>query len=96
MTQDIVFDDLETPCWRQRDTEMDTDILEKRAKHPMVIGQSPSSPPADSALRHIKETNGEATANPRSSFEFGTGLAILGEKPVSQVLNEHQNANMQK
>ena len=51
MTQDIVFDDLETPCWRQRDTEMDTDILEKRAAHGMVI-LSPTSLPNDSQLKN--------------------------------------------
>ena len=96
MTQDIVFDDLETPCWRQRDTEMDTDILEKRAKHPMVIGQSPTSPPGHARLGHIRETDSARAGDPRTSFEFGAGLAIFGEKPVSQLLDEHQNAGAQR
>ena len=84
MTQDIVFDDLETPCWRPRGTEMELDILEKRAKQPW-LGQSPTSLPGDSARR--KSPGGDST----SKYSFGTALGILGEKPVSQILDEHQN-----
>ena len=76
MTQDIVFDDLETPCWRQRDTEMDTDILEKRAAQPMMV-LSPTSLPNDSKL---KTKGNENETSPTRAF--------LGDKPISAILDQ--------
>ena len=84
MTQDIVFDDLETPCWRQRDTEMDTDILEKRAAQPMMI-LSPTSLPNDSTL---KNKGNEGETSPDHQFGFGARLGTLGDKPIREILDE--------
>ena len=82
MKMDIVFDDLQTPCWRHRDEEFDTEILEKRAEEPDVWSPEPvpkESPEKESSI---------PTESENQKFEFG--LSIFGadpDKPISLILS---------
>ena len=84
MKMDIVFDDLQTPCWRHRDEEFDTEILEQRAAEPDM--QSPEPAPKESPEKESEPP----TESDNQKYEFG--LSIFGadpEKPISQILSQN-------